>query len=270
NAVELAVAGTDAIINFAAETHVDRSILAADSFIDTDVKGTYTLLEAARKHHCKRFIQVSTDEVYGSIEDGSFHEASPLCPNSPYSASKAAGDMIARSYFVTYKVPVIITRSSNNFGPYQYPEKVIPLFVTNALEDKPLPLYGDGKNVRDWLFVTDNCRAIDAVLHQGREGEVYNIGGGNEISNAELTGLILDILKKPRSLIRSVPDRPGHDRRYSLDCSKVKDTLQCRFSDDFRGNLESTVNWYRENEWWWKKLKDSGFDDYYRRQYSSI
>lgn len=257
----------DAIVNFAAETHVDRSILTPESFIKTDVLGTFTLLEAAKRYKVRRYIQISTDEVYGSINKGSFCETSPVCPNSPYSASKAGGDMLARSYFVTYGVPVIITRSSNNFGPHQYPEKVIPLFITNALEDKPLPLYGDGKNVRDWLYVDDNCKAIDAVLHEGKAGEIYNIGGGNEITNLELTRLILKLLGKPQTLIRRVPDRPGHDRRYSLDCKKLKCGLKCSFNTDFEQALKRTVEWYRDNEWWWKKLKNKEFRKYYKKQY---
>lgn len=269
-AVGKAMRGIDAVVNFAAETHVDRSILSAGSFIDTDVKGTYTLLEAVREHAVGRFVQISTDEVYGSIEKGSFTEKSPLRPNSPYAASKAAGDMIVRSYFVTYKAPVIITRSSNNFGPYQYPEKVIPLFITNAIESEALPLYGDGKNVRDWIYVGDNCAAVDAVLHKGRPGEVYNIGGGNEVPNIELTRKILAMLDKPRTLIKRVADRPGHDRRYSLDCSKLRKDLHCRVPRDFDTRLEQTVAWYRDNAWWWKKLKGKEFGKYYRKQYRTI
>ncbi|MFN3966323.1 MAG: dTDP-glucose 4,6-dehydratase, partial [Endomicrobiia bacterium] len=215
--VDKLVKEVDCIINFAAESHVDRSILEPGSFLKTDVFGTYTLLESAKKNNIKRYIQISTDEVYGSIENGSFTEESPLRPNSPYSASKASADMLCRAYFVTYNLPVIITRSSNNFGPYQYPEKIIPLFITNALEDKLLPVYGDGKNIRDWIYVLDNCKAIDLVLHKGKPGEIYNIGGGNEIQNIELTKKILKLLNKPESLIKFVEDRAGHDRRYSLD-----------------------------------------------------
>ncbi|MCX5778242.1 MAG: dTDP-glucose 4,6-dehydratase [Elusimicrobia bacterium] len=262
-------AQVDAVVNFAAETHVDRSILTPESFIETDVRGTFTLLEAAKKYKIKRYIQISTDEVYGSIAKGSFTEKSHLSPNSPYSSSKAGGDLLVRSYFITYKVPTIITRSSNNFGPAQYPEKIIPLFITNALEDKPLPLYGDGKNVRDWLYVVDNCRAIDAVLQRGREGEVYNIGGGNEITNRVLTNLILKQLGKPSSLIVRVPDRPGHDRRYSLDCSKLKKELKYAPDTDFTTALTETVNWYCTNQSWWKKLKNKDFKKYYAQQYKT-
>ncbi len=243
----------DIIINFAAETHVDRSIHDPACFIRTNVFGTHTLLEAAKKHGIGLFIQISTDEVYGSIIKGSFKETDPLLPNSPYSASKASGDLLARSYFVTYKLPVITTRSSNNFGPYQYPEKVIPLFISNVLNGKKPPVYGDGKNVRDWLFVVDNCEAIDAVMHKGRPGEVYNIGGGKEITNLELTRTLLGILGKNRSFIEFVKDRPGHDRRYSLDIRKIG-SLGWYPRHDFRSALELTVNWYRDNEAWWKRL----------------
>ena len=245
--------GCDIILNFAAETHVDRSIIDPYSFIRTNVLGTHTLLEAAKANRVKRFIQISTDEVYGSIAKGSFRETDPLLPNSPYSAAKAGGDLLARSYFITFKLPVIITRSSNNFGPYQYPEKIIPLFITNALADKELPLYADGMNVRDWLFVLDNCEAIDAVMHKGRPGEIYNIGGGTEITNLELTHSILDILGKPRSLIKFVTDRPGHDKRYSLDITKTR-SLGWAPKRDFKSSLELTVNWYRKNEDWWRRL----------------
>jgi dTDP-glucose 4,6-dehydratase len=257
----------DAIINFAAETHVDRSILDPASFIKTDVFGTFTLLEAVRKHKVKRYIQISTDEVYGSIDKGSFKETSTLSPNSPYSASKASGDLLVRSYFKTYHIPVMITRASNNFGPYQYPEKVIPLFITNAIEGKSLPLYGDGKNVRDWLYVVDHCKAIAAVLLKGREGEIYNIGGGNEVNNITLTKSILKYLSKPHTLITPVPDRPGHDRRYSIDCTKLKNECGCMQTTDFKTALQETVEWYVKNPKWWKKLKDSSFQKYYKQQY---
>ncbi|MDD5429036.1 MAG: dTDP-glucose 4,6-dehydratase [Candidatus Omnitrophica bacterium] len=245
----------DIVVNFAAETHVDRSIIDPYNFVRTNVTGTHVLLEAAKAKGIERFVQVSTDEVYGSIDKGSFRETDPLLPNSPYSASKAGADLLARSYFITFKLPVIITRSSNNFGPYQYPEKVIPLFITNALEDKSLPLYADGMNVRDWLFVLDNCEAIDAVLHKGTAGEVYNIGGGTEITNLELTGAILDILGKDKSLIKFVNDRPGHDKRYSLDITKIR-SLGWAPKHDFRSSLELTVNWYKNNEEWWRRLAE--------------
>ncbi|MFA6321558.1 MAG: dTDP-glucose 4,6-dehydratase [Candidatus Omnitrophota bacterium] len=247
------VENCDIVVNFAAETHVDRSVIDPYSFVRTNVLGTHTLLEAAKAAGVERFIHISTDEVYGSIEKGSFKENDPLRPNSPYSAAKAGSDLLARSYFVTFKLPVIITRSSNNFGPYQYPEKVIPLFITNALAGKKLPVYGDGMNVRDWLFVLDNCEGIDTVLHKGRSGEVYNIGGGTEIPNLELTRSILEILGKDESSMEFVNDRPGHDRRYSLDISKTK-ALGWAPKHDFRSSLELTVNWYKKNELWWRRL----------------
>lgn len=243
----------DIVVHFAAESHVDRSIGDPDCFVRTNVFGTHVLLEAAKKYGTGLFVQISTDEVYGSIAEGSFKETDPLKPNSPYSATKAGADLLARSYYITYKLPVIITRSSNNFGPNQYPEKVMPLFITNALRDKPLPLYADGMNVRDWLFVADNCEAIDTVIHKGKAGEVYNIGAGSEVTNLELTHAILDILGKDRSLIKFVKDRPGHDKRYSLDITKLKG-LGWQPRHDFRSALELTVNWYKENEPWWKRL----------------
>jgi len=248
------VKDADVILNFAAETHVDRSIKDPSGFVRTNVFGTYTLLEAARVHGTELFIQISTDEVYGSISKGAFTESSPIAPNSPYSAAKAGGDLLARSYFITHGLPVIITRSSNNFGPYQYPEKVIPLFVTNLLDDKKIPVYADGSNIRDWLFVIDNCEAIDIVMHKGKTGEVYNIGGGNEITNMELTKTLLKLLNKGEEYIEFVKDRPGHDKRYALDITKVK-MLGWKPSHDFKGALELTVNWYFQNKMWWKKLK---------------
>jgi len=253
--VNTLVKGADIVLNFAAETHVDRSIKDPSGFVRTNIFGTYTLLEAAKAHGTKLFIQISTDEVYGSISKGAFTETSPIAPNSPYSAAKAGGDLLARSYFITHGLPVIITRSSNNFGPYQYPEKVIPLFVTNLLEGKKIPLYADGSNVRDWLFVIDNCEAIDAVMHKGKVGEVYNIGGGNEITNMELTKALLGLLDKGEECIEFVKDRPGHDKRYALDISKVK-TLGWKPRHDFKDALELTVNWYSRNKMWWRKLKN--------------
>jgi dTDP-glucose 4,6-dehydratase len=266
--VELLVKRCQVIINFAAETHVDRSILEAGTFIQTDVVGTFTLLETAKKHKILRYIQISTDEVYGSIDNGSFFEDSPLQPNSPYSASKASGDMLVRAYHRTYGLPTIITRSSNNYGPYQYPEKLIPLFITNAMEDQPLPLYGDGKNVRDWLYVQDNCEAIDVVLHKGKEGEVYNIGGGNEMENIQITELILKFLDKPKSLIKPVADRLGHDRRYSVDISRMI-KLGWRPRHQFEQALGETVKWYQENESWWRHIKEKQeeFKRFYRDYY---
>lgn len=248
-----AAKGCDTIVHMAAQTHVDRSIIDPLDFIRTNVYGTYVLLEAAKKFGIKKFIQVSTDEVYGSIEKGSFKEEDPLRPNSPYSAAKASGDLLARSYFVTYKLPIIITRSSNNFGPYQYPEKIIPLFISNALKNKKLPLYGDGMQMRDWLYVLDNCEAIDIVMHKGEIGGTYNIGGGKEITNLELAHSMLEILGKDKDLIGFVKDRPGHDRRYSLDIAKIK-SLGWRPRHDFREALELTIKWYGDNEAWWKRL----------------
>ena len=246
--------GCDAVLNFAAESHVDRSISDAVNFVRTNVHGTQVLLDAAKKNKIKRFIQVSTDEVYGSIQRGSFNERSLLHPNSPYSASKAAGDHLALAYYTTFKLPVIVTRSSNNFGPYQFPEKVIPLFITNLLENKKVPLYGDGLNVRDWLYVLDNCKAIDVVLRKGRPGEIYNIGGSYEIPNIRLTRTILKLLGKTYSMIKYVPDRLGHDRRYSLDSTKIK-RLDWRTTKDFSTAMKETIEWYENNKKWWKKLK---------------
>ncbi|RKY54072.1 MAG: dTDP-glucose 4,6-dehydratase [Candidatus Neomarinimicrobiota bacterium] len=256
----------DYLINFAAESHVDRSIGNPDDFIRTDIFGVYILLEASKKFGIERFIQISTDEVYGSIDKGSFTEESPLKPSNPYSASKTGGDRLAYSYFATYRLPVIITRASNNFGPYQYPEKLIPLFVTNALEDKQLPLYGDGKNIRDWLFVEDHCKAIEYVLKNGKVGDVYNIAGGSEKENIQITTLILEILGKPGSLIRYVPDRLGHDRRYSLDASKLY-RLGWKQDHRFENALKETVKWYKENIDWWKPLKSGEYLEFYKKHY---
>ncbi|MCD6384375.1 dTDP-glucose 4,6-dehydratase [Candidatus Sumerlaeota bacterium] len=256
----------DYIVNFAAETHVDRSILDSEAFIRTDVLGTYTLLETVRELNIERFVQISTDEVYGSITEGSFKEDAPLNPSSPYAASKAGADMLVNAYWVTYRLPVIITRSSNNYGPYQYPEKLIPLFITNALEDKPLPLYGDGMNVRDWLYVKDNCEAIDLVLHKGEPGRIYNIGGDNERTNIEITRKILAILGKPESLIRYVTDRKGHDRRYSIDSTRIHN-LGWHPRTDFDTALEDTVHWYVENRWWWERVKSGEFQRFYKEYY---
>ena len=245
----------DAAVNFAAETHVDRSITDPGSFVLTDVYGVFVLLEACKRFGAERFVHISTDEVYGSIQDGSFKEGDPLEPNSPYSASKAGGELLARSYFVTYGLPVLVSRGSNNFGPYQYPEKLIPLFITNALEDKPLPVYGDGRQVRDWIYVLDHCEAIDLILHKGEVGTAYNVGGGNERTNLEVTKLILGILGKPESLIKFVADRPGHDRRYSLDCTRIRE-LGWSPRHKFEEALEHTVRWYLQNEGWWRKIKE--------------
>jgi dTDP-glucose 4,6-dehydratase len=256
----------DFVVNFAAETHVDRSIYDAGDFIRTDVYGTFVLLEAFRASRrpstAKRFIQISTDEVYGAIESGSAKETDPIAPRNPYSASKAGADRLAYSYFVTYGVPVIVTRASNNYGPRQYPEKIIPLFVTNALEDQPLPVYGDGRQVRDWLHVDDHCRAIDLLLHEGVPGETYNIGGGQELENIELTRRVLAMVGKPESLIAHVPDRPGHDRRYSLDTKKLH-SLGWTPEVPFDAGLRATIDWYRVNPGWWQRIKH-GSDEYRR------
>ena len=261
--------GAEALVNFAAETHVDRSISGPQDFIRTDVLGTHTLLEAVRELNVTRYLQISTDEVYGSTATGSFSEASELAPSSPYSASKASADLLVLAYHRTYGTPVLITRSSNNYGPWQYPEKIMPLFITNAIDDQPLPLYGDGLNVRDWLYVEDNCAAIDAVLSGGREGEVYNIGGGNEIDNLTLTRGILEHLHKSPDLIRHVADRPGHDRRYSIECRKVQ-TLGWRPATAFAAGLERTVAWYRDNPAWWRKIKTGEWRTYYEAQYREL
>lgn len=262
---------SDYVVNFAAETHVDRSIHNAGDFILTDVFGTYVLLEAFRSaDRPKRFIQISTDEVYGAIETGSATEADPLLPRNPYSASKLGADRLAYSYFVTYGTPVIVTRASNNYGPRQYPEKVIPLFVTNALEDRPVPLYGDGLQIRDWLHVSDHASAIDLILHEGVDGETYNIGGAHELTNLELTKKVLSLLGKPESLIEHVPDRPGHDRRYSLDTAKLR-ALGWRPEVAFDEGLEATVEWYRDHPDWWKAIKyDSDeYRDFHRKHYGA-
>jgi dTDP-glucose 4,6-dehydratase len=251
--VEEAAKNCDCIINFAAATHVDRSITDPSIFVQTNVLGTHILLETAKKLKTKLTVQISTDEVFGSISNGSFKEDDPLMPNSPYSASKAGADLLARSYFVTYGLPVIITRSSNNFGPYQYPEKIIPLFITNLLQNKKVPLYADGMNVRDWLYVIDNCEAIDLILHKGKAGDIYNIGGATEITNLKLTYNILEMLGKDKKSIEYVKDRPGHDKRYSLDITKIS-SLGWRPKHDFKKALETTVKWYKDNETWWQNV----------------
>ena len=260
--------GVDAVVNFAACTHVDRSLLEPEEFLRTDVFGVFTLLEAVRERRTPRFLHISTDEVYGSVAEGSSRETDPVAPRNPYSASKAGGDLLALSYWHTHRVPVIITRSSNNFGPFQYPEKVIPLFITNALEDRPLPLYGDGRNVRDWLYVIDNCEAIDVVLRRGLDGEIYNIGGGNEVENIALTHRILALTGKPATLIQPVKDRPGHDRRYSLDCAKIRG-LGWTPRHAFEDAVTTTVDWYRARVDWWRPLKSGEFRAYYERQYGN-
>jgi dTDP-glucose 4,6-dehydratase len=263
------VENADIVVHFAAETHVDRSILAAGEFIRTDVEGTFVLLEAARRApRLRRFVQISTDEVYGSIASGASRETDELKPRNPYSASKAGADRLAYSYWATYNVPVIVTRASNNYGPYQFPEKVIPLFVTNAIDDMPVPLYGDGRNVRDWLHVIDHCRALDLLIDAGVNGEVYNIGGGNDVMNVDLTHRILDTLRKPASLIKPVADRPGHDRRYCVDTTKLR-SAGWQPEVPFEDGLRDTIEWYRSNEWWWRPIKenDPAYKAYYQAQY---
>ena len=253
--VEPLVKDADLVVNFAAESHVDRSIDDPGSFVLTDVYGVFVLLEAVRQFGVQRFLHVSTVEVYGSIQEGSFREGDPLEPNSPYSASKAGGELLARSYFVTYGLPIIVTRGSNNYGPYQYPEKLIPLFITNAMDDLPLPVYGDGGQIRDWIYVLDHCSGIDFALHNGEPGHSYNVGGGNERTNMQITRLILDALGKSDSLIKYVADRPGHDRRYSLDCSLLKG-MGWAPEHEFEDAIRKTVDWYVANEPWWRRIKD--------------
>jgi dTDP-glucose 4,6-dehydratase len=263
------VQDADLVVHFAAETHVDRSIQSAGEFIRTDVEGTFVLLEAARQApRLRRFVQISTDEVYGSVAEGASREHDELRPRNPYAATKAAADRLAYSYWATHDVPVIITRASNNYGPNQFPEKIIPLFVTNALDSLPLPLYGDGLNVRDWLHVSDHCRALDLLLDLGTPGEVYNIGGGNEVRNLDLTERILALLDRPSSLITPVPDRLGHDRRYCLDTTKLR-SLGWLPATGFEQGLADTLAWYRDNEWWWRPIKeaDPAYREYYARQY---
>jgi dTDP-glucose 4,6-dehydratase len=257
------------VVNFAAETHVDRSIRNAGDFITTDVYGTFVLLEAARENAgLRRFVQISTDEVYGSVPVGSSRETDELKPRNPYSASKAGADRLAYSYWATYQVPVVITRASNNYGPNQFPEKIIPLFITNLIDDIAVPLYGDGQNERDWLHVDDHCRGIDVLIDKGASGEVYNIGGGNQVKNVDLTHRILELVGKPPSLIKPVADRPGHDRRYSLATAKLE-ALGWKPRHDFAHGLADTVRWYRENEAWWRPIKDQdpAFRTYYQEQY---
>ena len=257
----------DTIVNFAAETHVDRSIINPDAFIQTSVYGTYVLLEAARKFNLERYHQISTDEVYGHIPMGqSSREEDKLDPRSPYSASKASADLLVNSYFVTYNLPVTITRGSNNIGPYQYPEKVVPLFATNAIDEEPLPVYGDGRQMREYQYVEDHCEAIDIVLHKGKLGEIYNVGTGEEMENMEMVELLLETLNMPHDLIRHVADRPGHDRRYSLHLDKIK-ALGWTPRHTGREAVIKTVNWYKENEWWWRKIKSGEFKAYYQKQY---
>ncbi len=269
-AVDDALKGTDVIINFAAESHVDRSIEGAADFIRTNVMGTQTLLDAARAAHVHRFVQISTDEVMGSCKQNEyFTENSPLCPNSPYAASKAAAEHFLRAAHITFGLDVVATRASNNYGPYQFPEKLIPLMITNAIDDQPLPVYGDGLNVRDWLYVDDCCRAIDAVMHKGKTGEVYNIGSRAEKNNLEVVQTLLDLLGKPHSLIRYVKDRLGHDRRYATDPTKIEQELGWQPQETFASGMEKTVRWYQSNERWVSRTRSGEYIKYYERMYSS-
>lgn len=261
--------GCDAIVNFAAESHVDRSILGAAEFLETNVRGVYNLAEAAKQLGTKRLLLVSTDEVYGSIDEGSFHETDRLNPRNPYSAAKAGGELVGMSYFSTFNLPVIVTRGSNTYGPYQYPEKVLPLFVTNAIDNEPLPLYRGGENnVRDWLYVDDHARGIDTALRKGEPGQIYNIAGENERENIVLTRKILALTGRDESLIKLVTDRPGHDRRYSIDASKLH-ALGWQPQMPWEQGVAETVQWYKDNEWWWRKIKSGEFKAYYERQYGN-
>jgi dTDP-glucose 4,6-dehydratase len=256
----------DAVVNFAAESHVDRSIEQPGHFIQTDVYGTYVLLEEARRAGVARYLQISTDEVYGSIEDGSFTEQSPLDPSSPYSASKSGGDLLVGAYCHTYGMDAVVCRASNNYGPYQYPEKLIPLCILNALHGDPLPVYGDGMQVRNWLHVTDHCRGLDVVLRSGKAGETYNIGGPDELPNIEVVQRILELTDRDESLIEHVTDRPGHDRRYSLAWEKTA-ALGWEPGIRFAEGLEATVEWYQSNGWWWEPIRSGDYREYYQRQY---
>lgn len=265
---ELISQDVDIVVNFAAESHVDRSILEPDIFVKTNVLGTQVLLDAAKKHGVKKFVQVSTDEVYGTLgETGLFTEETPLAPNSPYSASKAGGDLLVRAYHETFGLPVNITRCSNNYGPYQFPEKLIPLMISRALADEALPVYGDGLNIRDWLYVEDHCSAIDLVIHQGRNGEVYNIGGNNERTNLHIVRTILEQLGKPESLIKHVQDRPGHDRRYGIDPTKIMKELGWKPKHTFETGIKETIRWYLDNKEWWTRIQTGAYQEYYAKQY---
>jgi len=261
----------EAVVHFAAESHVDRSIEGPRVFLETNVLGTQVLLDAAREAGVARFVQVSTDEVYGSLgpDEPAFTEEHPLRPNSPYSASKAAADLLCRAYHRTFGLPVTITRCSNNYGPYQFPEKLIPLMIANALERKPLPVYGDGRNVRDWLFVEDHCRAVDLVMRRGRPGEVYNIGGGNEMENIAIVRLLLELLGRDESLITFVTDRPGHDRRYAIDATKLREELGWEPRHDFATGIRATVDWYLAHREWWERVRSGAYRDYYDRMYGA-
>ncbi|WP_304458186.1 dTDP-glucose 4,6-dehydratase [Alicyclobacillus sendaiensis] len=268
---DIVAEGFDVIVNFAAESHVDRSILDPGAFVRTNVMGTQVLLDAARRHGVKKFIQVSTDEVYGTLgpDDAPFTETTPLRPNSPYSASKAGADLLVRAYHETYGMYVNITRCSNNYGPYQFPEKLIPLMITNALEDKPLPVYGDGLQIRDWLHVWDHCAGIDLVIRHGRSGEVYNIGGNNERTNLDIVRTILRYLGKPETLIRHVEDRPGHDRRYAIDATKIRTELGWQPKYAFEDGIRKTIEWYLTHRDWWEEVRTGAYRDYYNKMYGA-
>ncbi len=269
--VRKVVPGVAVIFHFAAESHVDRSIQDSGPFVRTNVLGTQVLLDAAREFSVPRFIQVSTDEVYGSLgATGWFTEETALAPNSPYSASKAAGDLLVRSYVHTFGLPAIVTRCSNNYGPYQFPEKLIPLFINNLLQDQPIPVYGDGQNVRDWIYVRDHCTALERVWRAGRPGEVYNVGGECERTNLQITHALLDALGKPRSLIRYVKDRPGHDRRYAIDCSKIKRELGWQPAVSFETGLQETIRWYQDHADWVQNIRTGEYLKYYEKQYGVL
>ncbi len=266
---EVFKSGIDVVVNFAAESHVDRSILEPEAFVNANVLGTQVLLDAAKRYGVTKFVQVSTDEVYGSLgETGLFSETTPLAPNSPYSASKAGGDLLVRAYHETFGLPVNITRCSNNYGPYQFPEKLIPLMISRALQDESLPIYGDGLNIRDWLYVEDHCSAIDLVIRQGRIGEVYNIGGNNERTNIHIVQTILKELGKPESLIRYVEDRPGHDRRYGIDPTKITEELGWKPKHNFETGIKETIQWYLNHKEWWTRIQSGAYRDYMAKQYS--
>ena len=268
-AVDALVAEADMVVNFAAESHVDRSIMGGAEFVHTNFNGTYELLESAKEHGVERFHQISTDEVYGSIDEGAWTEEWPLAPRNPYSATKASAELLVRSYHITHGLPVVTTRASNNIGPYQYPEKRVPLYITNALDDQPLPIYGDGSQVRDHLFVEDHCAAIDLVLHAGADGEVYNVGGENDATGLEVARLIVERLGKDEGLLQFVGDRTGHDQRYALDSSKVA-ALGWKPASDFRAAMQRTIDWYVANQNWWREIKErQDYRDYYQRNYGN-